>query len=235
MAVVTNIAALCALIRQIPTGSLFRHNDAGDLPAHGRRHRFSLTCRGQHKTGKAWRSRTSKSSCPQSCELIDKCYASMGPLSMHWAALRHWASSGASRLDIPAALMLARACSHLVAWTYTHWDSRRYGATIRRMIQLGLPTNVSTSSPAAAVEAFRSGLPVTLVCHPQQRKPMKLDGIPAFVCPAMLQDGFTCDDCGSGQPLCSKTDRNYIILFPSHGPRAWVVWRLIEHLWEGWR
>lgn len=232
--VVTNVAALCALLRSIPAGMLYRHNDAGDLPAKGRRHRFAVTNRSQHKTGKSYRSRTSKSSCPADCELIDICYASHGPISWHWRALLHWASKGAEQLDWRAVLQIADACSHLVAWTYTHWDWKRYEKTIRAAIARGFCVNVSTSDPAAAVEAFRAGLPVTLVAPPNQTKRLSLDGVPAFCCPALLQEDFTCDDCGGGSPLCSRPERSYIIMFPCHGGRARIVWERIKRFWKGW-
>lgn len=233
--VVTNIDDLCTLLREIPAGSLFRHNDAGDLPALWRRHRFALTNRAQHKTGRSWRSRTSKSSCPRDCELLDVCYASHGPISWHWRGLLHWSREGASSLDWRAVLQLADACSHLVSWTYTHWDWRRYQRTLRAAILKGFTINVSTSDPNAAVAAHRAGLPATLVAPPGQKRPLDLDSVRALVCPALLQKSLTCDSCGNSQgPLCARAKRGYIILFPAHGPRAARVWGRIARLWDGW-
>ena len=133
-----------------------------------------------------------------------------------------------------AVLEMAKATSHLVSWTYTHWDWRRYRKTLLRANALGMTINVSTEDPAEAVKAFRAGLPVTLVAPPTQRRPLDLDGIPGYICPALLQEGFTCDDCGNGSPLCARADRHFIVVFPAHGSRANKVWSLIKPLWEHW-
>lgn len=233
--ITTNVDAFCETLRKIPYGLLFRHNDAGDLPAEGRRHRFAVTNRAQHKTGESFRSRTSRSSCPASCELYDICYASVGPIRIHWERLLHWTNIGATKLDRHAVLKIADAASHLIGWTYTHWDWRKYEKTLLEATRRGFCINVSTSNPAEAVDAYNAGLPVSLVAPADQRKSMKLEGINAFVCPALLREGFTCDKCGNGYPLCARAERKYIILFPLHGSRAKKTWERITSLWEGWK
>ncbi|MCA9667359.1 MAG: hypothetical protein KC503_17285 [Myxococcales bacterium] len=231
---VASVEDFCLALLQIPAGSLFRHNDAGDLPALGRPQRWLLTNREQGKTGKSYRSRTSRGSCPADCLIYPICYASVGPISWHWKALGKWFKRGAKAMDWRAVLEMAKATSHLVSWTYTHWDWRRYRKTLLRANALGMTINVSTEDPAEAVKAFRAGLPVTLVAPPTQRRPLDLDGIPGYICPALLQEGFTCDDCGNGSPLCARADRHFIVVFPAHGSRANKVWSLIKPLWEHW-
>ena len=36
-------------------------------------------------------------------------------------------------------------------------------------------------------------------------------------CPAEIRD-ISCADCGNGDPLCARLDRNFIIGFTAHGP-----------------
>ena len=36
-------------------------------------------------------------------------------------------------------------------------------------------------------------------------------------CPAEYRN-MSCNDCGNGEPLCARMDRNYIIGFTAHGP-----------------
>lgn len=138
-------------------------------------------------------------------------------------------------MDWRKVIKLARACSHLKAWTYTHWDWRRYAGTIRRAIKLGLTINVSTEDPLQAIYAYRAGLPTALVGPPGLRKATDLApdvlGVP---CPALVRSGLTCDQCGGGRPLCQRADRGHVIIFPAHGARARRVWERIKPLWERW-
>jgi len=227
----SNIDALCEELLKLPAGALFRHNDAGDLPAAGRRQKFFFTNRGQAKTGYSYRTRTSRGSCPRSCRLFDICYASVNPLRWYWQQLGRWYKRGAEYLDHRTVIKLAKAASHLTGWTYTHWDWKRYLRTFLRGNELGFTINASTESPEEALEAFRAGLPVTLVAPPFVRKKIMLEDVPAIPCPALLQKGFTCDMCGKGSPLCARADRHYIILFPAHGARARAVWNRIAKFW----
>ncbi len=43
------------------------------------------------------------------------------------------------------------------------------------------------------------------------------DRVPVVRCPAEYRDGFSCRDCGNGDPLCARLDRNFIIGFTAHG------------------
>jgi len=46
---------------------------------------------------------------------------------------------------------------------------------------------------------------------------IQTDRIPVVRCPAEYREGFTCRDCGNGEPLCARLDRNFIIGFTAHG------------------
>jgi hypothetical protein len=228
------VEAYANALAGVPAGDLLRLDDVGDLPAEGKKHRFMLTRGKQHKTGRSWRTRTDAGSCPGSCPFRGRCYGNYGPVMWHWQDLDNWdLDSDADKLNWRAALKLAKACAGKIAWTYTHWDRKRYGATLKRATQLGLTVNVSTESPQDAVNAFRAGFPTALVCHPDQRKSLQLaPDVKGVVCPSFTA-GLTCDACGGKKgPLCARADRNYVVLFPSHGPGGKKLWReVIAPLW----
>ena len=46
---------------------------------------------------------------------------------------------------------------------------------------------------------------------------IQTDRIPVVRCPAEYREGFSCRDCGNGDPLCARLDRNFIIGFTAHG------------------
>ena len=46
---------------------------------------------------------------------------------------------------------------------------------------------------------------------------IQTDRIPVVRCPAEYREGFTCRDCGNGEPLCARLDRKFIIGFTAHG------------------
>jgi len=50
-------------------------------------------------------------------------------------------------------------------------------------------------------------------------------GVRFVRCPAELAEGFTCQQCGGGRPLCARSDRDYVIVFVAHGPMAAKVGR----------
>jgi hypothetical protein len=232
--IVSNFDKFCELVEQQEEGTIFRHNDAGDFPAEGRRARYLLTDDKQNKTGKSLRSRTSRSSCPKSCTLYDVCYASTGPISWHWKKLKNWNVSGGDNLNWRAMLKLAKSASHLVGWTYTHWPWKRYFKSIKKANELGFTVNVSTECPKDAVKAFKKGLPTTLVAPENVDKTITIDGVKCITCPAVLNKEFTCVDCGGKKkPLCARQDRDYIIMFPAHGSRKNKVYHKIKSYWKG--
>jgi len=46
---------------------------------------------------------------------------------------------------------------------------------------------------------------------------IQTDRIPVVRCPAEYREGFSCRDCGNGDPLCARLNRNFIIGFTAHG------------------
>jgi hypothetical protein len=50
--------------------------------------------------------------------------------------------------------------------------------------------------------------------------PQVVEGVRFLRCPAELADNFTCHQCGNGDPLCARGDRDYVVVFVAHGPSA---------------
>jgi hypothetical protein len=44
-----------------------------------------------------------------------------------------------------------------------------------------------------------------------------INGVKFVKCPAEDNKKITCQNCGSGEPLCARIKRNYIIKFVAHG------------------
>lgn len=157
--------------------------------------RFHLTLRSSNrKTGPIAVSTSSRELCPKSCSFYDNgCYASTGPLALHWAAVtsgtrgitwreflkaveqlpqggmfRH-NQAGDIRDPNTAAgrrdlIALANAARGKVAWTYTH-HRRGMAAVqaIRSATALGFTVNASCESEAQADAAMASGLRAVFV------------------------------------------------------------------------
>ena len=107
---------------------------------------------GNRKVGPIKVTTTEKSSCPAECGVMDECYASGGPLAIHWNKVGEgqrgdnweaftkrvrrfhknelWRHNQAGdlppnedgKLDEQKCEQLANAASHTNGWTYTHYD-----------------------------------------------------------------------------------------------------------------
>ena len=124
---------------------------------------------------------------------------------------------------------LSKASSHLfAAWTYTHHNLDGINGAINKerifkAIELGFVVNVSTESLDVAAQRYKEGLP-TVVVQPTGKPTAFVHAGVSFVqCPATLNNSkVTCRTCGGrrGKPLCSRSDRTVVVVFPTHGGRA---------------
>ena len=110
---------------------------------------------------------------------------------------------------------LVRANKGKRGFTYTHHKldvgfNTYYIATAN---QLGFTINVSTESKAAAVAAFRKGLPAVCVVSSDHADSAEHDGVKFVTCPAQTNDAMTCSECG----LCSQAKRQCVVMFKAHG------------------
>ena len=106
-----------------------------------------------------------------------------------------------------------------VSFTYSHFhwklwaDKLAPGKTV---------INFSTESPLTAAAATLENVPSVVVLREDYWQGSKTQSAPFGVrivrCPAEYRAGFSCRDCGNGEPLCARLDRDYIIGFTAHGP-----------------
>jgi hypothetical protein len=110
-----------------------------------------------------------------------------------------------------------------VSFTYSHFDwnlwahKQRVGQTV---------INFSTENVADAVVASQH-VPTVIVVGANSKADWKnfeieRSDIPDYTvkvvrCPAEYRD-ISCAQCGNGEPLCARLNRNFIVGFTAHGP-----------------
>jgi hypothetical protein len=104
------------------------------------------------------------------------------------------------------------------AWTYSHFHAKnlpkpKKGKTV---------INASCDSVTEALEAHLLGIPAVMAAPKDtaDRWPETILDTRFLRCPAELADNFTCQQCGNGDPLCARGDRDYVIVFVAHGTGA---------------
>ena len=106
------------------------------------------------------------------------------------------------------------------SFTYSHFD---YNLWIDKVRAVGKTIiNWSTENPCFAVMAKNKKIPTVCVVDPEawdklgKKFFMFLDT--KFVrCPAEYRK-ISCINCGNGEPLCARLNRDFIIGFTAHGP-----------------
>ena len=152
-------------------------------------------------------------------------------------------ANGAGTIDADALAALASANgsgpdgsplpSPRPGFTYTHHalvarpgKPERVAAANRRAVaaanRAGFTVNASAETLAGADALAATGCAPVVALLPADTTD-KVTRTPAgrrvVTCPATLDptDTFTCSGCGSGRPLCARSDRDYIVGFPAHG------------------
>jgi hypothetical protein len=144
-----------------------------------------------------------------------------GRLFRHNVAGDLWHDAG--RINAKLLRRLADATRHLrAAWTYSHHlRTPENVAAIRSAIRRGFVVNLSTESRAEAARLAKRGLPVVCVVPPGTPAHFTEGGVRFRQCPATFDGSPTqCVSCGGGLPLCARADRDFVLTFPAHGPRA---------------
>jgi len=147
--------------------------------------------------------------CPDTCKLkpADKC--------------------GSTEIDLPYWKAVRNAKPRRGAsFTYSHFppslwpDANRDGVTT---------VNYSADTPRAAAMHTASGTAsVTVV--PQtwwgsNHKHTFVDGVRGVRCPAEYLPKFSCADCGGGDPLCARWDRDYFVTVV-RTVGSWLLYRV---------
>lgn len=111
-----------------------------------------------------------------------------------------------------------------ISWTYTHFP--------REQIPLpgslgGLPEttiNISTDTVVGALTSFRDGYPTVIVEDElETERSDRFSDVQVVRCPAEYREEVTCQNCGNGNPLCARPDRNFVVKFTAHGSgKRWI-------------
>lgn len=199
------------------------------------------------KTGPIPVSVTEEKSCPSTCPLRGaECYASLGPLGMHWRKVskrerggnfrefcgrvtrfpkgqlfRHNAAGDLpgkrNRLNKTFCLMLAKANKGRRGFTYTHYRPTKHNLPILAMMnQEGFTVNLSADNLTMADQYVKLGLPVTVTIPSDSKAGLRTPDGNVVV----ICPAQTQDNvtCATCQ-LCQK-QRKSIIGFLSHGVRS---------------
>jgi hypothetical protein len=106
-----------------------------------------------------------------------------------------------------------------VSFTYSHFDWKLWAD---KLAPGKTVINFSTESLLTAAAATLENVPSVVVLREDYWQGSKTQSAPFGVrivrCPAEYREGFSCADCGNGEPLCARRDRDYIIGFSAHGP-----------------
>ena len=119
-----------------------------------------------------------------------------------------------------------------VSFTYSHFPWHQWAD---KLADGKTVINYSTESLTSAAAASRAVPTVVVVSESDwgesktMRAPLfgrtnsrgdfvQSGSVKVVRCPAEYREGFSCADCGNGEPLCARRDRDYIIGFSAHGP-----------------
>jgi len=200
------------------------------------------------KTGPIPVTTTERKSCPPTCSWYDAgCYASYGPLRLHWNKVSSgergvpwpdfikwvkelpdgtlWRHNQAG--DLPgsgtkiskAALhQLAMAASHTNGFTYTHKDYKTYADVLRMAISKGFIINTSCDTLEDGVVSYKTyGLPTTVMIPPKYQGQTTFKYKGVKIAQCIAEYKDT--NCKDCM-LCAKADRKVIVGFTPHGTGA---------------
>jgi hypothetical protein len=209
---------------------------------------YHLTVKSSNKkTGPIPVSTSSAVLCPAACPFNNGggCYASSGPLALHWAKVTtgqrgsDWAAFTAAIASLPdgqlwrhnqagdlldpgtadgavALEQLTAANSGRRGYTYTHHALSPLAIqSIRKANDNGFTVNVSCETESAADDAIFLGLPAVLTVDTAPSRTWKTETGNTVVQCPATVDGVKID-CATCQ-LCQHRRPNIIIAFPVHG------------------
>ena len=121
------------------------------------------------------------------------------------------------RLDAKANFQLSEANKGKRGWTYTHYDvinDKHNANVVQQMNGDGFVVNLSGNNLAHADDLYdlRIGPVTTVLPSDQMTNTVTPKGRKVVVCPAVVKDDVSCEDC----QLCARL-RDAIVGFPAHG------------------
>ena len=200
------------------------------------------------KTGPIPVSTTAKQSCPTDCAMRDACYASTGPLALHWSAISNgtrgtdwieftraiaalpdgqlWRHNQAGDLPGDGTTVDPVRLGQLVAanigrrgFTYSHYRDGASLSWIKTANEHGFTVNLSANDLHDADTLADTGAgPVVVLPSTQNENTTTPAGRRVVVCPATQRDDVSCATC----QLCQR-QRSTIVGFPAHGTKKRVI------------
>jgi hypothetical protein len=131
-------------------------------------------------------------------------------------ALHPRSDTGAAQIDVQYMAAVEDAVPRNgKAWTYSHFPAEalpmpKPGKTV---------FNASCDTVADAVRAVEQGRPAVYAAPHDTADvwPRLIHGVRFVRCPAELSETFTCSQCGNGDPICARGDRDIVVVFVAHG------------------
>lgn len=102
------------------------------------------------------------------------------------------------------------------AWTYSHFAHNM----LPRPQEGKTVINASCDTVEEAIAVTNDGYPAVHAAPAGTQWPQVIDNVKFLRCPADMSSDFTCKQCGNGNPLCARVERDYVIVFVAHGTGA---------------
>lgn len=114
---------------------------------------------------------------------------------------------------------MSYALKRKTGFTYTHHILTRENiGIIKKANRQGFTVNASCDNLQQVDTVMHLGIPAATILPEVSGKVTHTPaGNKVVTCPATYNDKVQCANCGSGKPLCARSDRDYAIGFPVHG------------------
>ena len=125
---------------------------------------------------------------------------------------------GASKIDVEYLDALIDAVpAKGISFTYSHFSPLLW---LKKLKPGKTVINYSAKTVAIAARYIKQKIPTVVTVAPEfwaGKKSVVVDGVKMVRCPAEYLPKFGCVNCGNGDPLCARLDRDYVIGFTAHG------------------
>lgn len=204
------------------------------------------------KTGPMPNVYSDKTSCPDTCLFIKKCYPNFGPANIWWSKTNDsldslienigtikkgklWRYGVAGdlpgnnrRIDKTALRRIIKANKGKRGFTYTHKPLTEDNiAILKESNNNGFTINVSCDTFDQVRNANNLGLPAVVVLPRTTPDKFKIDGnIPVLACPVEKKaNKIQCIDCG----WCAMPNRSFVVGFHAHGNNASTIDKMVAN------
>ena len=125
---------------------------------------------------------------------------------------------GASKIDLDYLAALSDAVpAKGISFTYSHFLPLHW---MKKNLPGKTVINYSSKTVGMAARYIKQKIPTVVTVAPEfwaGKKTVAIDGVKMVRCPAEHLQKFGCQNCGNGDPLCARLDRDYVVGFTAHG------------------